>query len=89
LPAALRLSYEAPKEAIRCLVRAKKRVPLAGRSCAEIMQDGSKRLPLGEGARGQAVYTVHHERRICQHPAVLPAQGNRGDLAAGAIEHLG
>ena len=26
--------------------------------CAEIMQDGSKRLPLGEGARGQVVYTA-------------------------------
>ena len=24
--------------------------------CAEILQDGSKRLPLGEGARGQVVY---------------------------------
>jgi hypothetical protein len=26
--------------------------------CAEIMQDGSRRLPLGEGARGQVVYTA-------------------------------
>jgi hypothetical protein len=26
--------------------------------CAEILQDGSKRLPLGEGARGQVVYTA-------------------------------
>ena len=25
--------------------------------CAEILQDGSKRLPLGERARGQVVYT--------------------------------
>ena len=26
--------------------------------CAEILQDGSKRLPLGERARGQVVYTA-------------------------------
>ncbi len=37
---------------------------------------------------GRQWLVVHHKRRIGHHPTVLAAHRNRGDLAAGVIEHL-
>ncbi len=45
--------------------------------CAEILQDGSKRLPLGEGALGQVVYTADGR---------MSAQLVRADRAAFASD---
>jgi hypothetical protein len=33
--------------------------------CAELLQDGSKRLPLGDRARGQVIYTADGRKILC------------------------
>jgi hypothetical protein len=60
--------------------------------CAEIMQDGSKRLPLGERALGQVVYTADGRMSAQLVRADRPAfasddyRGAPADVAAAAFQ---
>jgi hypothetical protein len=60
--------------------------------CAEILQDGSKRLPLGDGALGQVIYTADGRMSAQLVRAGRPAFASDDfraapvDVAAGAFQ---